>query len=383
MTEKINKKFKTSKYLSLFALACLTVIFMFSLCCLSACDDDYDENGDSLSANGYLDEIENYIIKIIPQSDATLKMQYFVEWKVLNDKSEGPLEWVKIGVPNKYVYDIKFEGDVKNAKYYSDGGSFIRADLKRKFYAGETAEIKFSFVQKRIFTKNEKQKTIEFGFIPGWFDEIEVKNLEVYWKNDDSIIYTDGEKTEDGWLVWKKENLAARHSLTTAVKYPLSFFKNIDLSQDYSKSYIRFIDMLPIIIVVAVVAGVIAFIVIFSYIKSDGYTSYRGYYGKGYRGGFGYYRSYYPFWLFGGKNKRGVDGKGKSMPILNDDGTKPSSGKGGSGHGGGSSCACACACAGGGRAGCSRKDFYNSQTDEFIKVFKSENFGENKTNIQK
>lgn len=33
----------------------------------------------------------------------------------------------------------------------------------------------------------------------------------------------------------------------------------------------------------------------------------------------------------------------------------------GGGDSGGSSCACACACAGGGRAGCSLKDFYSTK----------------------
>ena len=46
------------------------------------------------------------------------------------------------------------------------------------------------------------------------------------------------------------------------------------------------------------------------------------------------------------------------------------------GSGGHSSCACACACAcaGGGRAGCSRKDFYNTniQTIRIRKVLNGE-----------
>ena len=39
-------------------------------------------------------------------------------------------------------------------------------------------------------------------------------------------------------------------------------------------------------------------------------------------------------------------------------------------HGGGCACACACACAGGGRAGCSTKDFYGTilTTEQIHKV---------------
>ena len=360
-------KTKIKKIFSLVANLALAVTFVFAVGALSGCDESENENGNLPSLNNYLDEIQSYIITIDPQNDATLKMNYSIEWKVLNDKNEGPLEWVKIGIPNKYVYEITFGGDVKKAEYYSDSGSFMRADLKRKFYAGETAKIEFSFTQKRIFTKTKNEDTIEFGFIPGWFNEIEIKNLKVLWKNDESIVYTNAEKEEDGYLLWEKTNLKAGESIKTAVKYPLSFFKNIDLSQDYSSKTVRFTDMLPFIIGVAIGAGAFVAVLIFSYIHKDGYTSHRGYYGSGYSGGFGYYHVHSPLWYFGRRNKRGVDGKGKSMPYLNDDGSRPSSGSGHSG--GGSSCACACACAGGGRAGCSRKDFYNSQTNEFIKAF--------------
>ena len=43
----------------------------------------------------------------------------------------------------------------------------------------------------------------------------------------------------------------------------------------------------------------------------------------------------------------------------------------GGGSGGSCACACACACAGGGRAGCSRKDFYDKKLkiEQIKKVF--------------
>lgn len=382
--KRFKNKYSTKKSFSVLFCVCIIAALMFSLCFFCGCDNpSADESGVNaepvaLSANGHLDEIENYIIKVTPQSDATLKMNYYIEWKVLNDDQEGPLEWVKIGVPNKYVYDITFGGDVKTAKYYSDSGAFIRADLNRKFYAGEIAKIEFSFTQKRIFTKTKNADTVEYGFIPGWFNEIDVKNLEVYWKDADEIIYSDDSKTDGEWLLWQKTDLKAGSSIKVKVKYPLSFFKNIDLSQDYSDSSVRFIDVLPLIIFFTLFVAIAVTVIIISYVNTDGYTSYRGYYGSGYRGGFGYYG--YPFWLYRGGRNRGVDGKGKKMPVLTDTGTRPSSG--GSHGSGGSSCACACACAGGGRAGCSRKDFYNSQTNEFIAVLNRKNHGKNTPSVK-
>lgn len=367
--KRLKNKYSAKKLFSALLGVCLIAGLSFSICFFAGCDRAAEETlGDkakavSLSANGHIDEIENYIIRITPESDATLKMQYYIEWKVLNDEKEGPLEWVKIGVPNKYVYDITFGGDVEKAEYYSDSGAFIRADLNRKFYAGQIAKIEFSFTQKRIFTKTKNADTVEYGFIPGWFNEIDVKNLEVYWKDDAKIIYSNDSKTDGEWLLWQKTDLKAGESIKVEVKYPLSFFADIDLSKGYSSSSVRFIDVLPFIIFFALFVAFVVTAVVVPYAKADGYTSYRGYYGRGYRGGFGYYG--YPFWVYLGKN-RGVNGKGKKMPVLTDTGARPSSG--GSHGSGGSLCACACACAGGGRAGCSRKDFYNSQTNEFISV---------------
>ena len=112
-------KTKIKKIFSLVANLALAVTFVFAVGALSGCDESKNENGNLPSLNNYLDEIQSYIITIDPQNDATLKMKYSIEWKVLNDKSEGPLEWVKIGIPNKYVYGITFDGDVKKAEYYS------------------------------------------------------------------------------------------------------------------------------------------------------------------------------------------------------------------------------------------------------------------------
>ena len=74
--------------------------------------------------------------------------------------------------------------------------------------------------------------------------------------------------------------------------------------------------------------------------------SHRGFIGR--RTHFNRYY-YYHHYYSSGVNSKGV-------VIVN-----PNSS--GSGVSGGSSCACACACAGGGRAGCSRKDFNHHSID--------------------
>ena len=53
-----------------------------------------------------LDEIQKYYITVDTRNDGTLDMTYEIEWKVLDSTSEGPLEWVKIGIPNSHLIDL-------------------------------------------------------------------------------------------------------------------------------------------------------------------------------------------------------------------------------------------------------------------------------------
>lgn len=311
-----------------------------------------------------LDYIEDFTVYVTPLDDATLNMRYVIKWRVLNSTDEGPLEWVKIGIPNRFVDKLSAGGDVKKVKYYSDGGAFIRADLKRNFYSGETADIEFSFHLSRMFTlaRSDGGETVEFGFYPGWFDEIEVGKVTVNWRKLQSsdVVYTDGTDSGD-YYSWTKENLAFGEKMPPCkIKYTRASFPHMNPEKSYSSSYMRFIDVLPIILFCIIFIGIIATIIVIPYFRNNGYAAYRGFYG-------GVYTPVRRFFWF--IPHRGVNRKGKKYknPIES----------GGTHHGGGSSgggcaCACACACAGGGRAGCARKDFYSPNTDEFVKVFNDE-----------
>ena len=71
-----------------------------------------------------LDYIETYQITVDPNIDGTLNMQYKIVWNVLNDQKEGPLEWVKIGVVNSFVKDLKpLTSNIKKLEYSSDDGA--------------------------------------------------------------------------------------------------------------------------------------------------------------------------------------------------------------------------------------------------------------------
>ena len=71
------------------------------------------------AAKGDLDEILNYTITIDVNEDATLTMLYHIEWKVLDSTSEGPLEWVHIGVGNKHFTKLtKLTSNIKTISKY-------------------------------------------------------------------------------------------------------------------------------------------------------------------------------------------------------------------------------------------------------------------------
>lgn len=311
---------------------------------------------------GEIDRILSFDVYAEPNADATVNMRYEIEWKVLDDEQEGALEWVKIGVPNKYVYDLSCGGDVKSVEYLADSGAFIRADLRKSFYKNQVANIVFSFRQERLFTLGGDGKTVEFGFYPGWFDEIRVDRLTVHWKKveGESVIFSDG-SDEGDYRVWTKNNLVEGERLSPCkIKYSRATFANLDESKDYSDSYLRFVDVLPGVITVAFFVGIIVAVLIINANADGGYSAHRGFYGRGYAR---YNRVFFFF------PRRGVNKKGDKidLPLTGSGG-----GSGGS-SGGGHSCACACACAGGGRAGCSRKDFYSPETTEFIKILKEDN----------
>ena len=54
---------------------------------------------------GDLDRIDSYTIEVTPQEDGTLHMKADILWTVLDSESEGPLEWVEIGLPNGAATD--------------------------------------------------------------------------------------------------------------------------------------------------------------------------------------------------------------------------------------------------------------------------------------
>ena len=308
---------------------------------------------------GDLDLIHDYIITVDPNfEDGSLHIKISIKWEVLNSSSEGPLEWVKIGVPNYHVYNLKkLTSNIKKIKYYSDSGSFIRIDFINRYYAGKVVDFEFEFDIDHMY--HLYNDTVVYDYSPGYFDEIKVNNCALKWNNKDVSIIETGNleyKAEDGYYVLNSP-LAHSETIRINTTYNKELFTKLDPKKQYTDSYITPGQIILFAFIVGSILGVIIILVIVERNKRDVY---------GYHRGFTIYRHHY-FWHTNRyRVGTGVNKKGKVInPPVN-----ISTGGGHSSGGGGCACACACACAGGGRAGCSMKDFYhtNLKSEKVIKT---------------
>jgi hypothetical protein len=301
-------------------------------------------------ADGSLDEIENYKITVAMEKDGTMDITYHIDWKVLDDTSEGPLSWVKIGIPNQYADNIKaLSSSIRNIYYTSDGGDYVRLDLDRNYEANEIVPLDFSIHQSHMYTLDGSSCT--YNFTPGWFDDIEVKSLTILW-SDSNVQSSDAPSTVDHMLMWTAA-LSTGERTSASVTYGAGVFtassegqavengngtttKDDTSNTNYdSGNSVDSSDSGDSGIGSAVIAFIVFAVVIFlAIIRRMGG-------GGGYRGGFG--------------SRGGFIGGGGHCACASS-----------------CACACACACAGGGRAGCSAKNFRGAviQTEELRGLLK-------------
>ena len=173
-----------------------------------------------------LDRIDKYEITVDVNDDATLTMTYRIVWTVLDSDSEGPLSWVVIGLPNDHVADLApLSATVDSVVLLTEGGCRARVDLDREYYAGETVAFEFSLVQDYMYQVDRftEGETV-YSLTPGWFDDIDVKELTVRW-NGGGVLSKTPECTvdPDGFLVWTRA-LDKGDKFTISVTYPNDAF---------------------------------------------------------------------------------------------------------------------------------------------------------------
>ena len=349
-----------------------------------------------------LDYIHEYTITADVQKDGKVKMKYHIKWEVLDSTSEGPLEWVKIGIANKHVDNIYgLTKNIKKIKYYSEGGSYIRIDFDRKYKAGEIVTFEFEILQDYIYQMNKlKEGETVYEFTPGWFDDINVGKLTLKWNTDKIESYSPAGKVgSDGYVTWEtKLNKGKKFDvqityLNNAFDFDVS--KTVEGSQS-SGAWVVVITYALIFFLSIIFTVYSTFVSRYKSTANMAGTTKR----KVKRTKVTYYAQCPSCGAPRMEGKENCEYCGRSMiqseEILEDKELKTldsdiksnknreglyrfgssntymrvhvshvyvptpvrSSSHYHSGHG--CACACACACAGGGRAGCSTKDFYNT-----------------------
>lgn len=263
-----------------------------------------------------VDEITDYTVVVDVREDGTLDISYDFTWHVVEDDGEA-LTYVDFGIPNEHVDEIKSRSRESIDKieftddYHNSDGAYVKILLKDEYYEGDYIHIAFSIHQSYMYRILDDEQQLRYNFTPGWFDEMKIQKLTIKWNADQVEEVSDDYDMEGSYYVWTKSDL------DEGERYPITIYYDRD-AYDVNENEQAEEDSLSWIIVVIVVGVIIIALVC---VFSDGYSG-----GSGHGGGFFY----------------------------------SSCAHSSCAH---SSCACACACAGGGRAGCSKKDFYKGSVD--------------------
>lgn len=271
------------------------------------------------AATSNLDKIQEYEIKVDIRQDGTMDIRYSITWEVLSDKNGSePLTWVNVGIPNEHVDQIQALTDNINTIRYShsNGGDYVRIDFTEKHYKGDVFTFEFAIHQSYMYLLDH-HNVVRYSFTPGWFEDIEIDIMKIEWVRTDNIIENDSNEQSNDYYIWSYADLPEGKRITANVKYDSAGFY-VDENQQYQE---KSSDMSAFAVVLIVIAVVLVILFILALIADDGYG-------------------------------------GGSGGVFISSGCAHSS----CACAGCASCACACACAGGGRAGCSTKDFYSNKS---------------------
>lgn len=362
-----------------------------------------------------LDEIVNYNIRVVPNKDASLHIYYDIDWLVLDSDSEGPLEWVKIGIPNSHTLSYKATSDsIDRISIISSGGYYARLDLDRKYYEGEIVHMSFDIVQDNMYQVDKLQEGYTvYSFTPGWFTDAKVDVITIMWAMDLVDSWTPDCLMVDGYLYFQS-TLDKNEKFNISITYPNNAL-NFDLSKqqeeddtnplvDFIAGLFAFIIVMgffivPIVIVVTIIKSIVGYATGSNFGETEKkITRTKVIYYPSCQGCGAVRKEGEQFCQYCGRSfvkseeiikEENVKTEDRDALKFTKDGEyrynnpntyvrvhsvvvprpRPaySSGRSSSHSSHHSSCAhsscacaCACACAGGGRAGCTNKDFYNT-----------------------
>lgn len=428
----MSKTIRTKKLAALLLAICLCVTFGLAM------------SRSFAFAYTPTDEIINYDIQADVNDDATVSFVYTLDWEVLESDGIGPVEWLKIGIPNSHADNVRALTDnIYRLSLLQEDGTYMRVDFKDKYYEGETIHFSFAFDCDYMYQMNANEEGYtSYYFTPGWFNDVAIDRLVIRWNSDKLDSWSGSSLVKDGYNTWEYY-MDPGDTVTLELVYKNDAFgfsadKNYSDGYDYGDyDYYEsendglymvigaIASLLPPIFVIAVIAKVIKGMSEAAYDKGSGFANgetktkvthtkviyYDSCPGCGAPRPDG--ETVCPYCgrdlvkseelikeeEVKGEDKDALKYKTKGeyhygsdpnqyvrvnvvhVPVVAPS-TRPSGRTGGrsggstfgsrSRGGGGHSCAhsscacascacaCACACAGGGRAGCTTKDFYNT-----------------------
>ena len=195
----------------------------------------------TLAYAGDLDYIDEYHVTVTPNvEDGSLYIEARFRWTVLE---EGPVEWLKIGIPNGSIREETALSD--NIASLSFDNSYMYVYFNEGYNDGETFEFAYSWVQEYMYALAD-DTAVEYDYTPGWFDESEIGLMTLTWNGVSGVegefypFYSGGEGalvTEtlpDGGFRMTAENLSHGATMTINAQYP---FWPTELSPEASSDY--------------------------------------------------------------------------------------------------------------------------------------------------
>jgi hypothetical protein len=268
-------------------------------------------------------QILDYRVKLTPNPNGTVEIEYFQRWLV----TSGGIPWVTVGMPNS-SFTIVPRSNKRNAiSVYEEntgGWSGVHVTLDKNYGPSQTFEVGFAIVQNCLFY--DDGENYRFAFWPGWYNRAQTDLLHIEVCNSAGLdlikVSPKPDRTENRSLIWECRDLRPGGKFKIFFSVPkTSMAGTISIGARYSDS--ADVPWLAIIIAVCFFAFFL-FLIIYALLYRFKWS-----YGNG------------PQVNYGGRRGTSLLG----------------------GHGGThcvcacacAGCACACACAGGGAAGCERK----------------------------
>lgn len=160
-----------------------------------------------------LDRIESYDVDVTPDTqDGSLRIQVTLEWTVL---AEGPVSWVKIGVPNGSIREETALTD--NIDRLSFDNSYMYVYFDRDYNDGETFRFSYSWVQEYMYAL--EGDTVSYDYTPGWFDEARVGQMTLTWHDPAGVDGAGSDGQTGGDHVLAQTDLAHGQQMSFTVHY--------------------------------------------------------------------------------------------------------------------------------------------------------------------